>query len=466
MGRRKQILENVTIEGVAAEGKCIARRDGMVIFATGLAPGDVADLLVTKKKKQFIEARPIRIIKYSEERIQPFCQHYEACGGCKWQHLPYHLQLKYKQQQVKDSLERIGKIDLPGILPIIGSEKSEFYRNKLEFTFSNTRWLEHNEIESEEELDRRALGFHVAARYDRIVNVEKCYLQADPSNDIRNFVRKFCLENNFTFYDVILHKGFMRNLVIRNTNLGEVMAVVQFGEEDIEKINVLMDAIIGEFPDITSLNYVVNTKKNDTFYDLEVINWKGRSHIFERLGDLRYKISPKSFFQTNSAQAEVLYERTKEFAALTGEEIVYDLYTGTGTIANYIAGSAKTVVGIDNIGQAIEDARENSAFNNIDNTIFLAGDAKDLFTEDTFMKYGRPDVLITDPPRAGMHKDIVEMIERILPERVVYVSCNPATQARDLALLHENYEVIKVQPVDMFPHTHHVENIVALKRRK
>lgn len=463
MGRRKTILENVCIEGVAAEGKCIARRDGMVIFTTGLVPGDVADLLVTKKKKQFLEARPVKIIKLSEERTTPFCEHYEACGGCKWQHLPYHLQLKYKQQQVKDQLERIGKLDIPQVLPIIGSAKSEFYRNKLEFTFSASRWLAHEEIEMESELDRRALGFHVAGRYNRVVDVNKCYLQGDPSNAIRNFVRDFSKQNDFNFYDSEIHQGFMRNLIVRNSNLGELMVIVQFGRNEPENIKTMLEAIDSEFPDITSLNYVINTKKNDTFYDLEIINWKGRAFIFERLGNLRYKISPKSFFQTNSAQAENLYEKTKEFAALEGNEIVYDLYTGTGTIANFMADSAKLVVGIENIEQAIKDARENSELNNISNTVFLAGDARELFSQDTFVKYGPPEVVITDPPRAGMHQDIVETILAARPKKIVYVSCNPATQARDLALLAEDYDVVKIQPVDMFPHTHHVENIVALK---
>ncbi len=465
MARRKKILEGVTIEGVAAEGKCIARHEGMVIFTKGLVPGDKADLLITKKKKQYLEARPVKIIAYSPERIRPFCDHYGICGGCKWQHLPYHLQLRYKQQQVKDNLERIGKISLPvsGILPILGSEKTEFYRNKLEFTFSDSRWLLPDEVAGEETLDRRALGFHVAERFDRIVDVQKCFLQADPSNEIRNFVRQMAVRENYTFYDVKNHQGLMRNLVIRNSNLGEWMVIVQFGENKPEEIKNAMNAINTQFPDITSLNYVINTKKNDTYYDLNIINFKGRAFIYERLGDLRFKISPKSFFQTNSRQAEVLYEKTKEFAGLTGSEVVYDLYTGTGTIANFLAEKARKVIGIESIEQAIEDAKENAAFNNIANTTFLAGDAKELFNEALFAEYGAPDVLVTDPPRSGMHKDLVETIARARPKKIVYVSCNPATQARDIALLADAYSLEKVQPVDMFPHTHHVENIVLLK---
>ncbi len=465
MARRKKILEGVTIEGVAAEGKCIARHEGMVIFTKGLVPGDKADLLITKKKKQYLEARPVKIIAYSPERIRPFCDHYGICGGCKWQHLPYHLQLRYKQQQVKDNLERIGKISLPtsGLSPILGSEKTEFYRNKLEFTFSDSRWLLPDEVAGEETLDRRALGFHVAERFDRIVDVQKCFLQADPSNEIRNFVRQMAVRENYTFYDVKNHQGLMRNLVIRNSNLGEWMVIVQFGENKPEEIKNAMNAINTQFPDITSLNYVINTKKNDTYYDLNIINFKGRAFIYERLGDLRFKISPKSFFQTNSRQAEVLYEKTKEFAGLTGSEVVYDLYTGTGTIANFLAEKARKVIGIESIEQAIEDAKENAAFNNIANTTFLAGDAKELFNEALFAEYGAPDVLVTDPPRSGMHKDLVETIARARPKKIVYVSCNPATQARDIALLADAYSLEKVQPVDMFPHTHHVENIVLLK---
>lgn len=465
MARRKKILEGVTIESVAAEGKCIARHEGMVIFTKGLVPGDKADLLITRKKKQYLEARPVKIIAYSPERIRPFCDHYGICGGCKWQHLPYHLQLRYKQQQVKDNLERIGKISLPvsGILPILGSEKTEFYRNKLEFTFSDSRWLLPDEVAGEETLDRRALGFHVAERFDRIVDVQKCFLQADPSNEIRNFVRQMAVRENYTFYDVKNHQGLMRNLVIRNSNLGEWMVIVQFGENKPEEIKNAMNAINTQFPDITSLNYVINTKKNDTYYDLNIINFKGRAFIYERLGDLRFKISPKSFFQTNSRQAEVLYEKTKEFAGLTGSEVVYDLYTGTGTIANFLAEKARKVIGIESIEQAIEDAKENAAFNNIANTTFLAGDAKELFNEALFAEYGAPDVLVTDPPRSGMHKDLVETIARARPKKIVYVSCNPATQARDIALLADAYSLEKVQPVDMFPHTHHVENIVLLK---
>ncbi len=464
MAGKKVILRNVEIVTYAAEGKCIARHDGMVIFVKGLVPGDIADLQITKKKSQYFEAKPISIVKYSNERVEPFCEHYGICGGCKWQHLDYQYQLKYKQQQVEDNLTRIGKLTFPTINPIIQSDFTRFYRNKLEFTFSDYRWLTFEEVRSDRKIDRRGVGFHIPQQYDKIVDINHCHLQPDPSNQIRNFIRKFALENNLSFYNIREFKGLLRNLIIRNTTVDEWMAVVQFGENEPENIAYLMHAIRTNFPEITSLNYVINQKKNETFFDLDVINYSGNECIFEKMGDLRFKISPKSFFQTNFHQAQKLYDKTREFAGLTGKEVVYDLYTGTGTIALYLADVAVNVIGIDNVPQAIEDAQENAAVNQINNATFLAGDAKEMFNEALFHEYGAPDVLVVDPPRAGMHEDLIKVILQVLPKKIVYVSCNPATQARDLALMCDRYKIEKVQPLDMFPHTHHIENIVLLNR--
>lgn len=466
MIKKNTILKDVEITAYAAEGKCVARYNGQVIFVNGLVPGDTADLKITRKKNQFLEAAPVSVSKYSSERAEPFCQHYGICGGCKWQHLAYEHQLKYKQQQVKDSLERIAKVKFEKINPIIASDQQVYYRNKLEYTFTNSRWLLPEEINSDEQLDRRGVGFHVPKRFDRIVDIYHCHLQEEPSNKIRNFIRDFAMKNDLSFYDVANHKGLLRNLIIRSATTGENMVIVQFGENDPVNIELCMKTIDENFPAITSLNYVVNLKKNETFYDLEVVNYSGNPAIYEQLGNLKYKISPKSFFQTNTSQAQKLYDKTKELAGLTGVETVYDLYTGTGTIANYLADSSKKVIGIDSEEQAIEDARENAMLNKINNNVFLSGDAKDLFKGELFEKYGYPDVLITDPPRAGMHKDVIDIVNESAPEKIVYVSCNPATQARDLALLDEKYELKEIQPVDMFPHTHHVENIVLLKLRK
>ncbi len=466
MGRKKRILEGIEIVTYAAEGKCIARHNDLVVFVKGVIPGDVVDLLITKKKKQYLEARPLRFISLSKDRIEPFCEHFGLCGGCKWQDLPYKLQLEYKQQQVRDNLERIGKIDLPTIDTIIGSKETTYYRNKLEYTFSNNRWLLAEEVKSDVKINRSGVGFHIPEQHDKIVDIRTCHLQIDLSNRIRNFVREFAVANKLSFYDLKEFKGLLRNLMVRNTTLNEVMVMVQFGEQDEKGIESLLEAIKNEFPEITSLYYTVNLKKNDSFFDQEIILYNGQKFIKEKLNGMVFNISPKSFFQTNTRQAENLYSKTLEFAELTGNETVYDLYTGTGTIANFLARKAKVVVGIETIGQAITDAKINAEINGINNTVFIEGDAKDLFNAELFSKYGKPEVLITDPPRAGMHKDVIDIILAAEPRKVVYVSCNPATQARDLVLLDEKYLVDQVQPVDMFPHTHHVENIVSLKLRK
>lgn len=466
--KRKQLplLEKILITDVAAEGKAIAKVDGMAVFVPFAVPGDVADIQLTRKKNSFAEGRVVRFEKYSENRTEPFCSHFGVCGGCKWQMLPYEEQLKQKQRQVADNLERIGKIDLPGLNPILGAPRTTFYRNKLEFTFSNKKWLTETQIRSSETFDNmNALGFHIPGMFDKVLDIDQCWLQDDLSNQIRNAVRGFCLENNYSFFDLRNQVGLMRTLIIRNSSIGEWMVIVVFYEDDPEKREKLMDFITGKFPQITSLLYIVNRKANDTITDQEVITWRGRDHIYEEMEGLKFKIGPKSFFQTNSEQAYNLYKVARDFARLSGGETVYDLYTGTGSIANFVARNAKKVVGIEYIPEAIYDAHENSRLNGIDNTIFFAGDMKDVLTADFISEHGRPDVIITDPPRAGMHNDVIDAILLTEPERIVYVSCNPATQARDLSLLDSKYKVTCVQPVDMFPHTHHVENVVLLEKR-
>ncbi len=467
MGRRKKLpfYEEVTIEDIAAEGKSIARIEDIVVFVPGAIPGDVVDLQVTRKRKNYREARITNFRKYSDLRTDPFCEHFGTCGGCKWQHLPYAEQLKYKEKQVYDVLSRIGKINIGKKNPIIGAEKTQFYRNKLEYTFSNHRWLSDEEAAGDETFsNRNGLGFHVPGRFDRVVDVNKCYLQEDPSNQIRNAARDFALDNQLSFYDHKTNEGLLRNLIIRTTTTGEVMVVlsVQFDEPGIYE---MLEHISESVESITSLMYVINAKKNETLYDQDIRTFKGRNHIFEELDGLKFKIGPKSFFQTNSTQALRLYRKAKEYAGLTGSEIVYDLYTGTGTIANYVAGTSKKVVGIESVPEAIEDAHINSELNGIDNTLFHAGDMKDIFTPEFVAANGHPDVIITDPPRAGMHQDVIRELLRIEPGRIVYVSCNPATQARDAELLSEKYDCIESQPVDMFPHTHHIENILLLEKR-
>lgn len=466
--KRKQLplLESVLITDVAAEGKAIAKVDGMALFVPYAVPGDVVDIQLTRKKHSYAEGRVVRFEKYSENRTIPFCNHFGVCGGCKWQQLPYKEQLKYKQQQVLDSLTRIGKVELPEITPILGAPQTTFYRNKLEFTFSNKRWLTEEEISSDKQFaEMNALGFHIPGMFDKVLDIDKCWLMDDLANQIRNSIRSFCLEQGYSFFDLRNQQGLMRTLMIRNSSIGEWMVIVVFYEDDREKREKLMGYLVAEYPQITSLLYIINQKANDNITDQEVVTWRGKDHIFEEMEGLRFKIGPKSFYQTNSEQAYHLYGVARSFAQLTGDELVYDLYTGTGTIANFVARNAREVIGIEYVEEAIEDARVNSQINGIENTRFYAGDMKDVLTAEFIAAHGHPDVIITDPPRAGMHEDVVNAILLAAPERIVYVSCNPATQARDLNLLDCNYKVIRVQPVDMFPHTHHVENVVLLEKR-
>ncbi|WP_332455994.1 23S rRNA (uracil(1939)-C(5))-methyltransferase RlmD [Petrimonas sp.] len=466
--KRKQLplLEKVPVTGVAAEGKAIARVDGMTVFVPYAVPGDVADIQITKKKSNYAEGKVTRFESFSENRADPFCEHFGTCGGCKWQILPYGEQLKYKQKQVEDNLTRIGKVELPEISPILGAPETTFYRNKLEFTFSDKRWLTEKEISSgSEPRQMDALGFHIPGMFDKVLDINKCWLQDDLSNQIRNAARDFCLKNKFSFFNLRNQSGLMRTLILRNTSVGEWMVIVVFYEDDAEKREMLLNFLAGKFPQITSLLYIINRKANDTITDQEVICWKGREYIVEEMEGLQFKIGPKSFYQTNSRQAYSLYKVAREFAGLSGSERVYDLYTGTGTIANFVARNAGKVIGIEFVEEAIEDARKNSRNNNIENTSFFAGDMRKILTVDFIREHGRPDVIITDPPRAGMHDDVIGAILFAEPQRIVYVSCNPATQARDLNLLDSKYRVARVQPVDMFPQTHHVENVVLLERR-
>lgn len=463
--RELPAISNIEIQNVAAEGKAITRHNEKVVFITGVVPGDVVDLQVIKKRKSYMEAIPTAFHKYSDLRVEPKCQYFGTCGGCKWQFLSYDKQLEYKHQQVIDNLTRIGKIELPEVSPILGSATSEFYRNKLEFTFSNMRWLTKDEIDNNDDLERNALGFHIPGRFDKILDIDKCYLQADPSNAIRNEIKKYALEHNLEFFDLKHQHGFLRTLIIRTSSTGEIMVIVAFFKENKEERTKLLEHIKNKFPEITSLMYVINSKPNDTITDQNVICYHGNDHIFEEMEGLKFKIGPKSFYQTNSQQAYELYKVARDYAQLTGNELVYDLYTGTGTIANFVAKKAKHVVGVEYVPEAIEDAKVNSSINNITNTSFYAGDMKDVLNDDFIKENGRPNVIITDPPRAGMHQDVVNKILEIEPQRIVYVSCNPATQARDLQWLSEKYVVEKVQPVDMFPHTHHVENVVSLIRK-
>lgn len=469
MARKKKelpLIENVEIVDIAAEGKAIAKIDDMVVFIPYVVPGDIIDLQITRKKNKYAEGRPVRFVFYSPNRTEAFCEHFGICGGCKWQILPYAEQLKYKQKQVTDNLVRIGKIELPEIQPILGSAKTEFYRNKLEFTFSNKKWLTLEQINSDESFDNmNALGFHIPGMFDKVLDINKCWLQDDISNQIRNFVREYCIDKEYTFFDLRNKGGLMRNIIVRTSTTGELMLIVVFYEACRAKREDLLNAIADKFPEITSLLYIVNEKANDTITDQIVLRWKGNDFIYEEMEGLKFKIGPKSFYQTNSEQAYELYKVTRDFAGLTGDELVYDLYTGTGTIANFVARQAKKVIGIEYVEDAIEDAVYNSQNNKIKNTLFFAGDMKDILTQDFIDKYGRPDVIITDPPRAGMHEDVVNTILFAEPDKIVYVSCNPATQARDLALLDAKYKVTKVQPVDMFPHTHHVENVVLLVKK-
>lgn len=413
-----------------------------------------------------MEGYPILYHAYSDKRVEPFCEHFGVCGGCKWQHLDYEAQLEYKHQQVVDNLQRIGKVEIGEIYPILRSEKTKKYRNKLEFTFSNKRWLKKEEIQSEEPLERNALGFHIPRLFDKIVDIEECHLMEEPTNKIKNVIRKYALENGISFFDIREQTGLLRTLMIRITDFGEVMVLVQFAKNDIEIIKNLLSHVKEIIPEITSLLYVINNKGNDTFNDLEVITFDGKDHIIEEMNGIKFKIGPKSFYQTNSAQAYNLYQVVADFADFKGDELVYDLYTGTGTIANFCASKVKKIIGLEYVPEAIEDAKENSSFNNISNTDFFAGDMKDLLNEDFIEKNGQPNVVITDPPRAGMHENVVDLLMKVEPEKIVYVSCNPATQARDIQLMSSKYTVEKIQPVDMFPQTHHVENVALLEVKK
>ena len=470
------LLEHITIESVAAEGKCIFHYDDKVVFVPFCVPGDVVDVQITKKKHSFMEGRVERIISYSKVRETPMCEHFGICGGCKWQNLPYEEQLKAKQQQVFDQLTRIGKVELPPFQPILGSVKTKEYRNKLEFGCANKRWYTKEEIAAlppkeegqEGNLSESAIGFHITGAFDKIYPIKKCWLMDDLHNEIRNEISRYAKENSISFYDIRAQHGLLRDLMMRNSNTGEFMLLVQFHYDekgDEQKAMQLLQHIADTFPQITSLIYVDNQKGNDTFGDLELTTFKGTDFIYETMEDLKFKVGPKSFYQTNTDQAYHLYCVARSFAQLTGGELVYDLYTGTGTIANFVAHQAKQVIGIEYVPEAIEDAKENSHVNGINNTLFYAGDMKDILTDDFIQKHGQPDVIITDPPRAGMHADVVKVILNASPKRIVYVSCNPATQARDLQLMDADYKVAAVQPVDMFPHTPHVENVVLLERR-
>ncbi len=467
MGRRdKELLENITIEAVASEGKALAHVNGKVVFVPFAIPGDVVNIQITKKRKGFMEGFVSELIEPSAQRIEPFCSHYGVCGGCKWQPLPYHLQLQNKEQQVIDQLRRIGNLQFEQPLPIMGSEKTQYYRNKLEYTFSSKRWIESmNEADNLSEKERYGLGFHIAGLFDKVLDIKHCYLQPEPSNEIRLFIREFALENDYTFFDLREQTGFLRTLVIRTTSTAEVMVIVVFAKEDKEKRERLLEALKEKFPNITSLNWIINTKRNDSISDLECFNYHGNRYIFEQMEELRFRIGPQSFYQTNSEQAYRLYCVVREFAQLTGNEVLYDLYTGTGTIALFLAKMASKVVGIEYVESAIEDAKVNAKDNKIDNCSFFAGDMKDILSNQFVEQQGKPDVIILDPPRAGIHPDVAKVILEAAPKRVVYVSCNPATQARDIALMSENYRITKVQPVDMFPHTHHLENVVLLEKR-
>ena len=463
--RELPLIEGLEITTLAAEGKAMGRHDDMVVFVPMTVPGDVVDVQIHNKRRRFMEGSVVRYIVRSPLRVEPFCEHFGVCGGCKWQNLPYEEQLRFKREQVFDQLTRIGKLDLPPVAPTLGSAETTFYRNKLEFTFASRRWMTYEEVAAGGDIDAgAALGFHIPGRFDKVMDVHRCWLQPDPSNDIRLETKRFCEEHGYSFYDIRQHSGLMRNLVIRTASTGEVMVIVVFAEEDRPRIAALLDHLRDRFPAITSLMYMVNAKLNDSTGDIDAVLWSGHDHIFEEMEGLRFKIGPKSFYQTNSRQAYELYKVARSFADLHGDETAYDLYTGTGTIANFVARHCARVVGIEYVPEAIEDAKHNSALNGIGNTAFFAGDMKDVLNDAFIARHGRPDVVILDPPRAGVHEDVIATILRAAPRRIVYVSCNPATQARDLALLAGDYRVTAVQPVDMFPHTHHVENVVRLER--
>ena len=473
MARKKKplpLLENITITGVAAEGKAIAKVDNLVVFVPYAVPGDVVDLQVRRKKHSYAEAEVVKFHRYSEQRATPFCQHFGVCGGCKWQCLPYEEQLRYKQQQVVDNLTRIGKMELPEVSPILGSRHTQCYRNKLEFGFSNKKWLTFEEVASGTKFEvMDAVGFHIPGAFDKILDIDTCFLMDDINNRLRNGIRSYALSHHLTFFDLRAQTGLLRNMMVRTSATGEVMLLLQFcirSAQEEQLSRDLLSHIHETFPEVTSLLWVNNLKCNDTIGDLEVHTYAGTDFIYETMENLRFKVGPKSFYQTNTEQAYELYKVARHFAGLTGSELVYDLYTGTGTIANFVAHQARQVIGIEYVPEAIEDAKENARINGLDNTLFYAGDMKDILNRDFIDRHGRPDVIITDPPRAGMHTDVVDTILFASPRRIVYVSCNPATQARDLALLDSHYRVVAVQPVDMFPQTHHVENVVLLEKRE
>jgi len=470
MGSRRKnriVLEDLEVIDAGAKGKAIAKApDGRVVFISNAVPGDVATVQTTKKRKSFFEGNAISFSKLSDKRVEPACEFFGTCGGCKWQHMGYDHQLFFKQKEVENNLKRLGKIEMPAPLPIIGSKEQFFYRNKMEFSFSDSKWLTLDQIKSDEIIENRnALGFHIPGMWDKILDIDKCHLQRDPSNAIRNFVKQKGEELNLAFYNARKQEGFLRTLMLRTSSTGDVMVLIQFFHEDEENRKLLLDAVASEFPEITSLLYVINSKGNDTLYDQEIHCYKGEDHIFEEMEGLRFKINAKSFYQTNSEQAYELYKVTCDFAGLSGNELVYDLYTGTGTIAQFVAKNAKKVIGIESIPDAIEAAKENAQLNKIDNVEFYVGDMKKVFNQSFINQHGQPDVVITDPPRDGMHKDVVEQLVNLDANKIVYVSCNSATQARDLALLDETYKVVKSQAVDMFPQTYHVENVVLLEKR-
>lgn len=465
MARKKKniIIPQVALTGIADKGKSVGRDDqGRVIFVENAAPGDVADVLVLKKRSGYLQGIPQQFHKLSEDRVEPICEHFGVCGGCKWQHISYEAQVRHKENIVVNALQRIGKVEIEEFLPILPAPESTYYRNKLEFTFSNKRWLTKEEINTDVSNLENVLGFHRPGAFDKIVDIKHCWLQGDPSNELRNTIKAIALEQELSFYDARTHEGFLRHLMIRVTTLGEILLIVSVSEDNTELLFPFLDAILEKFPSLTTLFYCINTKVNDYMFDLDMINYSGKGFVEEQLRDVRFKIGPKSFFQTNTKQAEQLYNVVVDFAGLSGEENVYDLYTGIGSIALYVAKYCKQVVGIEEIAAAIEDANANADLNNITNTVFYAGDVKDILTTAFADKHGKPDLLITDPPRAGMHPKVVEMLSELEAPKMVYVSCNPATQARDLSLLSEKYKVLKVQPVDMFPHTHHIENVALL----
>jgi len=467
MGRRRnrRIIESLEITDLVAEGKGLTRKDDKVIFVENAVPGDIVDVKIRKNKSSYAVGFVYKMIKESPDRIAPFCEHFQSCGGCKWQFLSYEKQLEFKEKIVRDNFERIGKLKVDTMLPIMGSEKTKNFRNKLEFTFSNNRWILLEEAANGTEITQRnAVGFHVPKMFNKIVDVHECHLQASPSNEIRNAVRDFALENDYTFYDLMNHTGLLRNLLIRSSMKGELMVILSVAQPEMDNIEAMMKHLDEKFPQITSLHYVINQKLNDTLFDQDIICWKGNGFIDEYLEELKFKISPKSFFQTNPFQALNLYSVVRDFADLKGDEIVYDLYTGTGSIALFMARYCKKVIGVEEIADAIKDAKFNAAENNLNNSEFIVGDVKNEFNKSFVEKYGQPDLLITDPPRAGLHGDVVKNILEIMPARIIYVSCNPATQSRDLALMIEHYEIKKIQPVDMFPHTYHIENVVLLEK--